>query len=252
VTDRRSYFHPIVGARAHEEVVDQITFAIRSGGFRVGEWLPSLDELANSMHVSKPTVGEALRVLSKDGVVETKRGVHGGVRVVSDNIPRTLTGIASGNRETGLRELLETRRPIEMEIARLAARRATDEDFASMQDSIDRLASFAESQGNGAEEHDTELRLHYDYLFHYAMGRAARNDLLAYYQHQILERLVIAMHDYLTYEEDLSIVVDLHQRTLAALRRGQRRIDAVMDEHLRFFEEAVERDAQRTQTTAHS
>jgi GntR family transcriptional repressor for pyruvate dehydrogenase complex len=241
VSDRGSPFHPIAGARAHEEVVDQITFAIRSGTFRVGEWLPSIDELANSMHVSKPTVGEALRVLSKDGVVETKRGVHGGVRVVSDNIPRTLTGIASGNREAGLRELLETRRPIEIEIARLAARRATDEDFASMQDSIDRLASFAESQGNEA---DGEVRLHYDYLFHYAMGRAARNDLLAYYQHQILERLVMAMHDYLTYEEDLSIVVDLHQRTLAALRRGQRRIDTVMDEHLRFFEEAVERGSQ--------
>jgi hypothetical protein len=54
----------------------------------------------------------------------------------------------------------------------------------------------------------------------------------------------MAMHDYLTYEEDLSIVVDLHQRTLAALRRGQRRIDTVMDEHLRFFEEAVERGSQ--------
>ena len=252
MSDLRSYFHPIVGARAHEEVIDQITFAIRSGAYRVGERLPSLEQLANLMHVSKPTVGEALRVLSNDGVVETKRGVHGGVTVRSDNIPRTLTGVASGRREAGLRELLETRRPIEMEIARLAARRATDEDFASMQDSIDRLAAFAESQANGAEEYDTNLRLHYDYLFHYAMGRAARNDLLAYYQHQILERLVTAMHDYLTHEEDLSLVVDLHQRTLAALRRSQRRIDAVMDEHLRFFEDAVERRTHQKWTTERS
>ena len=106
-----------------------------------------------------------------------------------------------------------------------------------------------EAERDGADEYDTDLRLHYDYLFHYAMGRAARNDLLAYYQHQILEQLVTAMHDYLTDEEDLSLVVDLHQRTLAALRGSKRRIDAVMDEHLRFFERAVEERTQLNWTT---
>ena len=247
MTDGRAYFHPIVGARAHEEVIDQITFAIRSGAFRVGERLPSLEELANQLNVSKPTVGEALRALSNDGVVETRRGVHGGVTVTSDNIPRTLIAVASGNRDAGLTELVEARRPIEMEIARLAARRALDEDFASMQDSIDRLAAYADSaHGHEVDEEDNHLRLHYDYLFHYAMGRAAGSDLLAYYQHQILERVVMAMRHYLTREEDLGIVIDIHERTLAALRRGaERRINTVMDEHLRFFEDAVERSVAR-------
>ena len=32
--EQRPMFRPIVGARAHEEVVDQITFGIRSGAFR--------------------------------------------------------------------------------------------------------------------------------------------------------------------------------------------------------------------------
>ena len=42
------------------------------------------------------------------------------------------------------------------------------------------------------EEHAGDahhIRLHYDHLFHYAMARAARSDLLAYYQHQILKQL---------------------------------------------------------------
>jgi GntR family transcriptional repressor for pyruvate dehydrogenase complex len=243
VTEPQFYFRPIVGARAHEEVIDQIIFAIRSGAYRVGERLPSLDELSHQLHVSKPTVGEALRALSIDGVVETRRGVNGGATVTSDNIPRTLMAVASGNRDAGLRELVEARRPIEMEIARLAGKRATEQDFSNMQVSIDRLSAYADGAHAGlGDERETSLRLHYDYLFHYAMGRAARNDLLAYYQHQILERLVVAMHDYLTREEDLGTVIDLHVRTLAALKRGgDRRINTVMDEHLRLFEDAVER-----------
>src|ERR687883_1545199 len=127
--EHRDVFRPIVGARAHEEVVDQITFGIRSGAFRVGEKLPSIEALAAQLGVSKPTVGEALRVLAQEGLVETRRGVNGGVTVLSDSVPRTLIRIAAGNREAGLRELLEARRAVEMEIARLAALRASEGDF---------------------------------------------------------------------------------------------------------------------------
>lgn len=232
VRDRPLLFRPIAGLRAHEEVVDQIAFAIRSGAYRVGDRLPLVEELAKGMNVSKPTVGEALRALSRDGVVKTQRGANGGVTVISDNIPRTIPGVAEGTRETGLRELVEARRAVEMEIARLAAKRATEDDFQYMEEAVDGLAAHRSG--------DRATRLHYDYLFHYAMGRAARSDLLAYYQHQILDEMVKAMEEYLAEEEDPDEVVKLHKRTLGELRRGdQARIDKVMEEHLRFFSAAV-------------
>ena len=103
--------------RMHERVVDQITFAIRSGAYRVGDRLPSVEQMAHDMQVSKPTVGEAIRVLSEFGVVKSRRGVHGGVTVVSDNIPTTLLLLTKGQAKSPLRELLEARRPVEMEIA---------------------------------------------------------------------------------------------------------------------------------------
>jgi GntR family transcriptional repressor for pyruvate dehydrogenase complex len=235
--DQRAVFRPIVGARAHEEVVDQIAFGIRSGAFRVGEKLPSIEALAAQLGVSKPTVGEALRVLAQEGLVETRRGVNGGVTVLSDSVPRTLIRVAAGNREAGLRELLEARRAVEMEIARLAAVRASEEDFKRMQESIDRFAAYVSELSGGD---DPVQRLYLDYLFHYAMGYAARSDLLAYYQHQILQQLVDALHDYLLSEEDPQIVVELHDRTLRALRtRSLKRVDSAMDEHLQLVERAL-------------
>jgi DNA-binding FadR family transcriptional regulator len=225
-------FRPVVDSRAHEHVVDQIAFGIRSGVYRVGEKLPSVAGLAEQFQVSKPTIGEAIRLLSESGIVESKRGVMGGVTVVKDDIPTSLLGLVPERRQTDVREILEARRAVEMEIARLAGRRATDEDFARMGESIERLEEHA------ADDHN--IRLHYDHLFHYAMARAARSDLLAYYQHQTLKQLVIVMPEYFVELEDVDTVIDLHRRTLEALTsRDERAIDRVMDEHMAVIEQTV-------------
>ena len=225
-------FQPIADPRVHERVVDQITFAIRSGAFGVGERLPSVEQMARDMNVSKPTVGEAIRVLAGRGVVESRRGVNGGVTVTDDNIPITLLKVTDAPNDTSLRELIEARRPVETEIARRAAQRADAVDIASMEDSIAKLVTHVGGDG--------ELRLHFDHFFHYAMGRAADSELLAYYQHQILQGITVLMHDYFIKQEDPDVVVDLHRRTLDAIKGGDLGlVDEVMDEHLAYLERAV-------------
>jgi GntR family transcriptional repressor for pyruvate dehydrogenase complex len=225
-------FRPVVDSRAHELVIDQITFGIRAGVHKVGEKLPPIGELARQFGVSKPTVGEAVRILALHGVVVSKRGVTGGVTVASDDIPTALLGLVPERRQTDLRELLEARRAVEMEIAQLAGRRADEADVAAMRDSIERLEENLRGPGR--------LRLHYDHLFHYAMGRAARSDLLAYYQHQILKQLVVLLSDYFLEHEDPLLVLDLHRRTLKALVGGRPKVvERVMDEHLAVLEGAA-------------
>jgi DNA-binding FadR family transcriptional regulator len=226
-------FQPIVGARAHERVVEQIALAIRSGAVRVGERLPRVGEMADAMGVSRPTVGEAVRVLSSHGVVEARRGVNGGVTVVDDTVRLTGLGLPDVG-AAGLRELLETRRPIELALARLAAERADDQDLAGMEEAIARLDAHS--------ERDDGLRLHFDHLFHYRMGRAARSALLAHYQHQVLERITALVRDYFVETEDPARVAELHRRTLDALRsRDPERVERAMDEHLSDTEEALRR-----------
>jgi DNA-binding FadR family transcriptional regulator len=226
-------FYPISSARAYEEVVDQITFAVRSGAFRPGMRLPLVEELAKAMGVSRPTIGEAIRVLGEAGVLVSQRGAAGGVTVVSDNIPDTIfMRQPSGWREASTRELIEARRAIETRLALLAGERATEADFAAMRYAIAQLRSDPCA--------DRLRRINYDHLFHYAMGRAARSELLAYYQHQVLEQLYFSLREMIDDEKHVQTIVDLHEETLEALEsRVPARIEAAMDSHLRWMEDKV-------------
>lgn len=225
-------FYPISGPRAYEEVVDQITFAIRAGAFRPGDRLPLVEELALTMQVSKPTIGEAIKVLSRAGVLVAQRGASGGLTVVSDNIPEALVmRRASGWREATLKELVEARRPIEMQIVMLAADRATEEDITALRYSVDKLKEQGQTGG--------VRRMYYENLFHYNLGRAARSELLAFYQHQILEQLTLLLRDFFTRAIDVSVTVHLHLRTLEALiRRDKKALERITDEHLSVLEES--------------
>lgn len=241
-------FHPISGARAHEEIVDQITFAIRAGLFRPGDRLPHIDELADLTGVSKPTVGQAMKVLTENGVLETRRGVTGGATVVKDLIPTKILGMAVGTREISLQELVEARRPIEMELATLAGERAEEQHF----EMLDEAVLYLEEARDRVRDKG-EVWTHFDHLFHYLIGRAAHSEVLADYQHGILEQLTIRLSSYFRNQESPDSVIALHRGTAAALRsRNRDLIIKAIDEHLRPLETYVrenpgEREEERRQ-----
>ena len=207
-TDTEVGFHAVTPTRVHEDVVGQIVFAIRSGVLRAGDRLPTIEALAESTGVSKPVIGEAVRVLREHGVVESKRGVQGGVTVLTEEVPVDLLRIP-GWREAGLTELVEARRPIETELSLLAGERATPEDLAAMRASIERLEATAKMP-------DASF-LRFDHLFHYQVGRAARSEMLAYYQHRILSAIAVVLHEYELYHEDRDLVVVTHREVLNAI-----------------------------------
>jgi GntR family transcriptional repressor for pyruvate dehydrogenase complex len=228
----RWHFHPITNTRAHEEVVEQITFAILSGAYNPGERLPNIEALARGMGVSKPVVGEALKVLAGASVLRALRGVNGGVVVETNEVPERIMAIAGPLRHFELAEIVEARRPIELQIALMAAERATEEDFSAMEECIERLRSHRDGE--------LALRTRFDHQFHYTMGRAARNSALALYQHQILEYLFVRMRAYFSEVEDVELVIALHEDTLAALRtRHVGKITRAIDAHMRPLEEVA-------------
>jgi GntR family transcriptional regulator, transcriptional repressor for pyruvate dehydrogenase complex len=231
----RARFHPVTNPRAHEEVIDQITRAIRAGYFAPGDSLPYLEELAQSMGVSKPTVGAALKVLSKAAVIETRRGSTGGVIVASDIIPVDVLGLTVNRWNLTPVELVEARRPIELELARLAGQRATRDDFDLLEDSYDQMKRIVSKRRLAKH-----IWAHYDHRFHYLIGRCARSEALAGYQHQILEQLVIEFGDYFAKVEDRDTVVALHRETLDALiTRDTEIIEKALDDHLAPLERYV-------------
>jgi DNA-binding FadR family transcriptional regulator len=225
-------FHPIANARAHEAVVEQITFAIRAGAFAPGERLPQIEALSKAMRVSKPVIGEALKVLSKAGVLKVQRGMNGGLTVLSAEIPRRVMALTAPALHVEVREIVEARRSIESALAILAGERATETDFEMLEGCIERLRTHRNA--------DLEQRIRYDHLFHYNIGRAAGNRTLALYQHQILEQLFLRMRSYFAEIESIESVIALHEDTLAALRTRDREvIAAAIDRHLSPLEEVA-------------
>ena len=232
-------FRPIRGHRTQYEVIDQITFAIRAGVYAPGDRLPSLDELSARLGVSRSVVIEAVRSLSMAGVIATQRGNRGGLTVVTSNIPVALLGLST-NRFEKLPDLLEARRAVELPLALLCAERATADDFDALELSVRRLVESRSS--------DRLERRHWDHLFHYQMARAARSEVLAYMQHQILERLTVVLETYFTEDEDPLAVETLHRETLDSLRTGNPGlIEKAINRHLAPLEQLVERQT-RTQS----
>ena len=233
--ERTSPFYPISGPRAAEAVVDEIAVAIRSGIYRPGDRLPTILELAAAMGVSKPTVGEAIRILAREGVVRAYRGATGGTIVESSDVPVTLLRVPGSGHEISLAELLEARRVIEMELALLAGLRATDADLAAMRQAIDGLVAAIDAG-------DWRAVLQADHLFHYTMARAARSGMLAFSQHQILVRLADLFDGYV--QHDITETVTTHRATLAAIQgRDPTRIREVMHRHIGVLEAHAADDA---------
>lgn len=228
----RWHFHPIINTRAHEEVIEQIIFAILSGAYKPHERLPNIEALARLMGVSKPVVGEALKVLASADVVRALRGVNGGVVVETNEVPDRILEITGPLRHIELAEIVEARRPIELQLAIQAGQRATEEDFRAMEETIERLRTHRKSE--------LALRIRFDHQFHYTIGRAARSRALALYQHQILEHIFVRMRDYFRDIEDVDSVIALHEETLAALRTGDvKEITRAIDVHLKPLEDAL-------------
>ena len=84
------------------------------------------------MEVSRPTLREAIRLLAEAGVVEVRPGAAGGTFVVSNSIPATLMA-RTELRINEVPAVLQARRLFEPEVARLAARVATELDLATLE-----------------------------------------------------------------------------------------------------------------------
>jgi GntR family transcriptional regulator, transcriptional repressor for pyruvate dehydrogenase complex len=112
-----------------QSVVNRILDLIRTGMLRAGDRLPSERELIDILDISRPSLREALRALSMLGVIESR---HGGGAFVSNLEARTLLAPLDfflSLSETNLADTFESRRIVELEIVRKAARKATREDI---------------------------------------------------------------------------------------------------------------------------
>jgi DNA-binding FadR family transcriptional regulator len=157
-------FVPIASRRLYQQVAERIKLQIYSGAMAEGARLPAEKELAQQLGVSRPTVREALIALEIAGLVEIRTGSGSYIRESNKVIPPTLDVGPSPI------ELLHARLLIEGEVAAEAAMRATEQDLAAIESTLDEMRRIME-----AGEHAHAV----DQNFHVLIAIASRNRVLA-------------------------------------------------------------------------
>ena len=152
-----------------DRAADQILDMLISGGLNPGERLPPERELCARLNVSRTVVREALNLLEARGLISIEHGRGAVVSGGNIGAVRDTLGLILRVRPKALWELLEMRKILEVEIAGLAAERATVEHVQAMRTQLERmLASIDVPQGY----------VDADVEFHAVLARAARNEVL--------------------------------------------------------------------------
>ncbi|MBK1786727.1 FadR family transcriptional regulator [Prauserella sp. ASG 168] len=149
-----------------DQVISQLRDAIHQGEWPLGERIPTEAALVASLGVGRNTVREAVRALAHSGLLEVRQGDGTYVRATSE-----VSGAIRRLAGSELREVLQVRRPLEVEGARLAATERTDEELALLADALARR-----DRAWHAQRFDEFVLA--DAEFHLLTVRASHNTLL--------------------------------------------------------------------------
>ncbi|QQC91507.1 FadR/GntR family transcriptional regulator [Streptomyces alfalfae] len=148
-----------------EQAAARLRDQISGGHWPVGTKLPGETTLAKELGVGRSTLREALRALAGAGLVRARQGA--GVFVTATE---PVADWPARLRRAAVTDVYEVRMLVEVQAARLAALRRTDEDIAAMRAALDgRRAAAAE---------DDAAFVDADIALHAAIVAAARNPVL--------------------------------------------------------------------------
>jgi GntR family transcriptional repressor for pyruvate dehydrogenase complex len=170
--------------RLHDDVTRQLADWIVAERLAPGAPLPPEGELAARFGVSRATIREAVKVLAARGLIDVRHGIG---LFVGDATARPLTDALSlllQRQHVDPEALLEARLLLEVEIAGLAAQRATEEDLAAMERAL---------AGLGRADQPLEAQMAADAEFHLALARASHNPVFAAVSEAVRQPLVESM-----------------------------------------------------------
>lgn len=175
-----------------DQVIEQIRQAITAGEWPVGQRIPNEAVLVESLGVGRNTVREAVRALAHAGLLDVRQGDGTYVRATSE-----VSGALRRLYGAELRDVLQVRRALEVEGARLAATNATAEDVAGLRSLLTRRDECLIADG-------TDEFARADADFHLAVVRASGNPTLTELYRGLIEAITASVAT--THEKPLEIV----------------------------------------------
>ena len=230
----------IVKASISKQIAEQLRAAIVAGQFKIGQRLPTEDELAQRYGVSRPSVREALKRLAAQNLVRAKRGPTGGNFVVQPSyaeLAESLSGAATllvGMGALGIEEIIEARRALQGSCMDLAASNASETHIQNIEAALKRQQD---------PEISDEAFCQADVAFHRALLDATDNGMLRFVMYTVIEALIPVTNMVVTVVRERSDIISLHRQMLEYLKQGdanalKARMDELLDYLLQKFEQA--------------
>ncbi len=208
------------------EVLRQLSDQIMSGAFGPGGVLPPEGALAETFGVSRTVVREAMRILRAQGLVEVSQGKLPRVKPADPEAATASLALLLRRSAGTLLDLVEARRPLESEIALLAAERAKPEHWERLSAAIDRLTV----------ARTLDERVEADVQFHRTLGEATGNPVFCLMLETIAGLLRESRRQTLS-QSGTEIAAQGHRAVLEAVRRRDGvAAKAAMLEHLNLAE----------------
>jgi len=217
----RMALEPVRRTSLSEDIADQLIASILNGKFAFGEKLPPERDLARYLDVGRPTLREAIRILSAIGLVEVRHGE--GMFVVDEHarfVAKAFSWAFLLDART-VTDVVEARLAIESELSELAAERGSETNVQRLHELIQTMQ---DSRANRKRFAAADLE------FHLEISRAADNIILGRLLNAIrsvLERwidraLAVPSVDELAIEQHRKIADAIGARDPAAARRAMR------------------------------
>ena len=235
MTERR---FQLIRGDASEQIADGIRHYVAREGLEPGDRLGTEQELAAEFGVSRPTLREALRMLSSSHLVRSTRGPGGGIFVEStpnEGLGRNLSESIATMLELGsvsLRELVDTRMFLEVPLAGLAAVHATE----STGDDLEAAIEDAAGNAPGSSAFSAA-----DTRFHRVIAATAGNELMSALTSWVLDVLQPSLVEAIAARVDGDAILVQHREILRAIRRGQvTGAERAMSRHIAYMREVLE------------
>ena len=230
----------IVKVSISRQIAEQLRAAIVDGRFKIGERLPTEDELAQRYGVSRPSVREALKLLAAQNLVRARRGPTGGNFVVKPSfadLAESLSGAATlliGMGALDIEEIIEARRALQGACVGLAISHASAQHIENLEVALARQQDPQISDEGFCQA---------DVAFHRALVDATANGMLRFVMYTVIEALIPVTNMVVTVVRERSDIISLHGQMLDHLQRRdavalQLSMDELLDYLLQKFEQA--------------
>lgn len=217
--------------RVHKYIMD----GIMSGKWKTGMQIPSENELVSELSVGRVSVREAFEKLVALGILEKRQGQGTFVSQMNSSsyfnslIPMVLLDF---NAESAL-EVLEFRRLLDVESARLCSIRADEDDIKKIEYNLKMMEK---------NINDPDVVSDYDIQFHVAISNGSKNNLIIKVHEILFDILRLHQKNSAYFGAEPNTALNFHRKILGAIKEHDEELASLyMKRHINYTIDRIKR-----------